>query len=156
MPHIEYGLEAYGSAKGIGRLAKLQKWGIRTAANSKYNAHTEPIYKANNILKIEDLYKLKCMILLRKKIDNETPTVITNMFIYHEKKNRKHHVIEQHFPCNKLIDSLPSYIIPRIWNANRPNDLNASVKIFKANQKTNYLHEYNSKCTKKSCYICST
>ena len=139
MPHLEYGLEAFGSAKGIGRLSKLQKWGMRTAANSKYNAHTEPLFKANNILKVEDLYKLKCRTLIRAKIDNETPVAISNMFIYHEKKNRKHHCIEQHFPCNKIIDSLPSYIIPRIWNNDRPTDLNASVRIFKSNQKNQLL-----------------
>ena len=88
MPHLEYGLEAYGSSKSLGRLAKLQKWGMRTAMNSKYNAHTAPMFKQNNILKLDDLYKLKSRALLRAKIEGTTPETVTDMFRYYEVKNR--------------------------------------------------------------------
>ena len=156
MPHLEYGLEAYGSSKSLGRLAKLQKWGMRTAMNSKYNAHTAPMFKQNNILKLEDLYKLKSRALLRAKIEGTTPTTVTNMFKYYEVKNRKQHYMEQHFPTTKFIDSLPSFCIPRIWNENRPNQLELNTRIFKRNEKVNILSKYNDKCEKKSCYTCST
>ena len=61
---------------------KLHKWGIRTALNSKYNAHTELLYKQHNILNLNDLYELKCMLLIRAKIDNETPEKNQSMFYF--------------------------------------------------------------------------
>ena len=156
MPHLEYGIEAYGSAKSLGRLAKLQKWGMRTAMNSKYNAHTTPMFKHNNILKLEDLYKLKCRTLLRAKIEGITPKTINDMFQYYEVKNRKPHYIEQQFPLNKFIDSLPSFCIPRIWNESRPDKLELTTRIFKKNEKIRMLGMYRDTCNVKSCYTCST
>ena len=73
MPHIEYGLILYGNSKKIGNINKLQKWGIRTATNSKYNAHTLPLYKANNVMTLGDLYETKCRCLIREIIALSTP-----------------------------------------------------------------------------------
>ena len=49
LPHLSYGILTWGSKPG--RLIKLQKWAIRTINNSKYNSHTEPLLKKNNLLK---------------------------------------------------------------------------------------------------------
>ena len=54
LPHLSYGILTWGSKPG--RLIKLQKWAIRTINNSKYNSHTEPLLKKNNLLKITDIY----------------------------------------------------------------------------------------------------
>ena len=155
MPHLEYAIEAFGSAKCIGRLSKLQKWGMRTAMNSKYNAHTEPMFKINNIVKLEDLYKIKCRALIRARIDNATPVAITSLFNYHEMKNRKAHYIERTFPATKLIDSLPTFNIPRIWNEDRPEKLESNIKLFKLHDKIRAIDKYKLDCKIKLCYICS-
>ena len=139
VPHAEYGIEIFGSSKGIGKLIKLHKWGIRTALNTKYNAHTEPLYKQYNILNLTDLYQLRCMSLIRAKIDNETPEKIQTMFIFHNEKNRKKYVVEQLFPTNKMVDSLPSFTIPRIWNKNRPLTLEKKQRLL---QKQNEARFY--------------
>ena len=66
IPHIEYGLLIYGNANQIGKVVKLHKWGIRTALNKKYNCHTMPLYKENDILNVRDLYNLKMLNQIRE------------------------------------------------------------------------------------------
>ena len=51
LPHLTYGILIWGS--NISRLFKLQKRAVRTITNSSYNAHTEPIFKSLNLLKIK-------------------------------------------------------------------------------------------------------
>ena len=155
VPHAEYGIEIFGSSKCINKLVKLHKWGIRTALNSKFNAHTEPLYKQYNILKLINLYEVKCMTLIRAKIDNETPEKIQSMFLFHNEKNRKKYVVEQLFPTNKKVDSLPSFTIPRIWNKNRPQNLEKNKVCFKNKLKQTLLDKYTNNCNIRDCYICS-
>ena len=38
------------------RISKLQKKAIRVISNCKYNAHTTPIFKSLNIMKINDIF----------------------------------------------------------------------------------------------------
>ena len=72
LSHMTYALSVWGAApmSAIGRLHKLHKKGIRHVSNSKYNAHTEPIFKREKILKFEDLFKLQCIKLVHKKVHN--------------------------------------------------------------------------------------
>ena len=58
--HLHYGLLAWG-AGNTDRVLKIQKKVIRTISNSKYNSHTEPIFKALCILKLPDLFKLNIL-----------------------------------------------------------------------------------------------
>ena len=44
-----------------GRLIKIQKRVIRIITRSKYNAHTEPLFKTLGILKLEDNMKLNAL-----------------------------------------------------------------------------------------------
>ena len=60
--------------------------------------------------------------------------------------------VEQPFPQTKLVDSLPSFLIPRIWNNDRPESLATNVKIFKENEKVKALNGYETQCKIKSGY----
>ena len=56
LPHINYCLLSWGSgieAKGI---FLQQKRAIRAISSAGYKAHTEPLFKIYNILKLEDIY----------------------------------------------------------------------------------------------------
>ena len=52
------------NTKTINRLNILQKKAIRIITKSRYNAHTSPLFKNLNILKLDDLYKKKPNTLL--------------------------------------------------------------------------------------------
>ena len=54
-----YGLLAWGY--NVSRIFKLQKKCIRIITNNKYNAHTDPLFKSLNLLKIHDIYLLNVL-----------------------------------------------------------------------------------------------
>ena len=54
--HMTYGLPVWGNANvnNINRIQTLQKRAVRAISNSDFNAHTAPLFKDLNILKIND------------------------------------------------------------------------------------------------------
>ena len=59
-PHLHYGILAWGYFDT--RIFKLQKRCVRIIDKSKYNAHTEPLFKKYSILKLCDLLQQKALI----------------------------------------------------------------------------------------------
>ena len=57
--HINYGLLVWGG--DLDRIFKLQKKAVRIITRNDYIAHTEPIFKSLELLKVEDLSKLKIL-----------------------------------------------------------------------------------------------
>ena len=57
--HLNYGILAWGIAAT--RLEKLQMKAIRLITNSKYIAHTNPLFKRLQLLKIVDIFKLRVL-----------------------------------------------------------------------------------------------
>ncbi len=55
--HIKFGIIIWGFH--CDKVAKLQKKVIRIISLSKYNAHTEPLFKTLKLLKINDILKLQ-------------------------------------------------------------------------------------------------
>ncbi len=53
LPHINYGLLLWGHQAH--RIFKLQNKAIRIISLSKYNAHTSPIFKRLQLLKLDDI-----------------------------------------------------------------------------------------------------
>ncbi len=41
------------------RIIKLQKKIVRILSLSKYNAHTDPLFKTHKLLKVQDIFKLQ-------------------------------------------------------------------------------------------------
>ncbi len=56
LPHLNYGITLWGFK--CERILKLQKKAVRILIASKYNAHTEPLFKNLKLLKIEHILKL--------------------------------------------------------------------------------------------------
>ena len=57
LPHINYCITAWGFQPG--RILKLQKKTVRIITLSKYNSHSDPIFKRLDFLKVDDLFKLQ-------------------------------------------------------------------------------------------------
>ena len=72
MSHISYALSVWGAAptSHMNRLQKLQNKGIRHVSNAKYNAHTQPLFKKEKILQINDLFKFQCAKIMYKRLQN--------------------------------------------------------------------------------------
>ena len=62
------------------RLQKLQKRAIRTKANSKYNAHTDPLFRRINLLKVKDIFMLNILKMYYKYPEKSLTSYTANMF----------------------------------------------------------------------------
>ena len=71
VPHINYGSLLWGHAGGA--LDKIQKKAVRTITYSNYIAHSEPLLKELNLLKVKDLFELKILKILFKLYHNNLP-----------------------------------------------------------------------------------
>ena len=62
------------------RLFKLQKRAVQILTCSKYNAHTEPLLEVLNLLKIEDMMKIKALKLYYRCKQNVISKCFDSMF----------------------------------------------------------------------------
>ena len=54
---LQYCIAAWGNSNHVQQLLLIQKRAIRIINNKNYRHHTDPLFKANQILKNTDLYK---------------------------------------------------------------------------------------------------
>ena len=73
---------------------------MRAVCYTKYNAHTEPLFKMCNVLKFNDLYAIKLLIFYHKLLNNNTPSNFLNFKPTISKANERY-----------IIRS-PTYILP--------------------------------------------
>ena len=59
LSHLQFGITCWGYE--CNRLFKLQKRALRIMTNSKYNAHTEPLFKDLKLLKLDGIFDIQCM-----------------------------------------------------------------------------------------------
>ena len=71
VPHINYGSLLWGHAGGA--LDKIQKKAVRTITYSNYIAHSQPLLKELNLLKVKDLFELQILKFLFKLYHNNLP-----------------------------------------------------------------------------------
>ena len=163
--HMMYAISVWGEApkSNIDRMIKLQKKGLRHVTNSKYNAHTEPLFKLEKMLQLHDLFKLQCVKLVHKKCHKKlhsyhTSKLLTNYEItgINTRCGNDVHINE---PENSLtrVNSI-NFKIGMYWN-----ELNSEIKekafrisisTFTKHVKNDYISRYSEVCNKESCYIC--
>ena len=93
VPHINYGSLLWGHAGGA--LDKIQKKAIRTITYSNYIAHSEPLLKELNLLKVEDLFELKILKFLFKLYHNTLPPYF-NSYRSHLENNVTPYTLRPH------------------------------------------------------------
>ena len=85
--HLNYGILAWGH--NYTRIFKLQKRVIRIIIFSKFNAHTEPLFKQMRLLKIQDILKLQELKFYFKLINHQLPSyfncipIVLNSAVHH-------------------------------------------------------------------------
>ena len=61
------------------KIFKLQKKAIRMISLAKYNAHTEPLFKTLNLLKINDIFTSSQLKFYYKFLKNDLPHFFKDM-----------------------------------------------------------------------------
>ena len=97
--HLSYGLLLW-STHGS-RVSKLQEQTVRIMSNSKYLAHSEPLFKTLKLLKIEYVYRVKFM----KFYYNLSYNLLPSYFNYYLE------VTNNDFPCQYELRQLARPLI---------------------------------------------
>lgn len=160
LPHLQYGILLWGFRSD--RIFKLQKRAVRVISLNKYNAHTEPIFKELELLKIEDIFN-SCLLKFQYKLKNDTlPSYFSLMFdhtetshTYHT-RNRNSFIIPiprtslsfytiRHF-LPRFMDTMPRLLTEKIATH--------SLKGFSIYAKNYFIGKYSSECHVLNCYVC--
>ena len=66
--HLVYGCLLWGNThkKVLHKLKMLQNKAVRIMSHAKYNASSDPLYKENRVLKLEDMYESEVCKLMSK------------------------------------------------------------------------------------------
>ena len=162
LSHINYGLLAWGYS--CGRVIKLQKKAMRIISLSKYNAHTEPIFKQLRLLKVIDILKLQELKFYYKFKNNKLPIYLQNLpfqhnFEIHEHNTRIQNLLQIGKPAHEYARKCIRYHLPVSINSTSTEILNKinthSLKGFAGYIKQYYLKSYEDICTIPTCYICA-
>ena len=161
-PYLNYGILLWGfEAKNI---FKLQKRAVRVITKSHFLAHTDPLFKTEKILKVEDIFKASCLKLYYKLINNQLPIHIKKLFNFnnqrHFRVNTDFHLID--FNCNdekgkKRIRYYLPVLIKDIENSILRKSISLSISSFKLCLKNYFLYKYDdTPCHDLNCYPCNS
>ena len=96
--HLNYGLLLWGNKSD--KIYKLQKKALHIINVSKYNAHTEPLYKKNRILKLTDIYKLQQQKFYYKFVNHKLPFYFQSFSL--ERGSHSNHYFTKNIPLPKM------------------------------------------------------
>jgi hypothetical protein len=164
--HLNYGILAWGNAtkKSLKRLSVIQKRAIRMICKSKFNSHTEPLFKQLKLLKVEDLFNLACSKLYWKKVHNQLPKFHSLQLPTFEEQQNSNRQTRQStdiitFPHRTNLDKqLFNYSVSKVWNqlpSNIKDHVSRSVNSFSNSIKTFLLSLYTTQCSLSTCYVCT-
>ena len=161
LPYLNYGLLVWGPCGDS--LFKIQKRAVRIISLSKYNAHTDPIFKNLKLLKLKDLCALHELKFCYRLQNNLLPQYFQNSIFtknseIHNYGTRRNNNFQIPTFKHTFIKRTIRYRIPHSFN-NMPTYIKEkipthSLQYFSKLLKTHYLETYNSNCTDRECYVC--
>ena len=157
--HLNYGIYVWGGCTAVKTLVTVQKKAIRIINGKPYNYHTEPLFKENGILKMEDLYRMNSNIFMHQLKYNLLPDSFRNM-TYFDKNTRltRQSGLARFSRARTMYTSrLPRHTLPKLWNELDDNARDiATLSLFKRCIKKKYINSYklNIQCNNNRCRQC--
>ena len=163
--HLNFGNILWGCAdkKLLGKVENLQKRCVRNVALKKFTAHTEPIFKNHQILKLQDKLSFSRSVFMHQYRNNKLPTSFSNIFsdiISTDNLQTRHNDYNYvNFPAVKTyLEKFPYKKIITNWNS-LSIDIKATAEEIEFQQllKDKYLSSYSGdmQCI-GPCYSCGT
>ncbi len=147
-------------------LFKLQKSAIRIITNSKFNAHTEPLFKKSGILPLPDLVTFLKLQFMHRFTQNFLPISFGDVWVKNNIRNEGENEIvlrnsnALQIPFSRLIsiDRHPIIAFPKLWE----QFPDIQIKFlrnrleFDEKLKNYFLNELSSttNCNRLFCYSC--
>ena len=123
LPYVNYCclIWGYSSPSLLARLTKIQKKAIRIIDGQPRLAHTNPIFRKLNILKIKDIAVQQTIILLHNVVKQNIPAVIRSMFILNhlnaaDVRTRSIKHFQEPFASKMYATQNIFWQGPRLWN----------------------------------------
>ena len=156
--HLTYGIHVWGNSVNI-KKKSLQKRAIRTINKVWYRSHTEPLFKSNQILKLEDMYIMQTSLFVYDLNNDLLPKSLKkllsqNCLARHGIITRQNNLIPQSRPRTTFSSKLPKHNFTRIWNKTGSTLAHGKNRLtFKRLLKNSYLEAYKShiKCINPGC-----
>ena len=159
--YLNLGIIAWGFDNS--RIAKIQKKIIRNVVCAKYNAHTEPIFKALDILKVDDMFNLQALKFYYKHTNGKVPEYFksmnfTSLAEIHAYDTRYNDHIPANYTRLSMTQNCIRNYISKIVTKTPPNIIEKvashSLHGFAIYIKKHYLARYRDICTINDCYVC--
>ena len=168
LPHISYCLLSWGSGSVAKNIFLKQKRAIRAISCAGYNAHTEPLFKIYKLLKIDDIYNCRLLVLYYNLVHNKVPQYLSsflpNTSLATNRYPIRHPRLQPPFHSYAFISQTCKYNLPVLLNSinNQSDELkviirnvdNTSLSGFKKATKSYLLSKYSYECSIPNCYIC--
>ncbi len=142
---------------------QITKGAIRILTNSKYNAHTEPLFKQHKILTVNDLFTLKIAKFYFKYCNGEVPDYLKAYRIVpqghlHEYTTRNADRFRSNITSTQSAQKCLRNHLPKVLNQ-IPNTLLIKTRThsyhnFSMRMKMHLIEQYSSQCSITNCYIC--
>jgi len=162
LSHLNFGILIWGFK--CEKVAKQQKKVIRILSLSRYNAHTEPLFKILKLLKVKNILKLQELKFYYKYKNNKLPHYLQSLPFHpntetHNYATRIQHNIHQPFTKHAFAKNCIRSDIPNIINIS-PNSIldkiyTHSLQGFSGYIKAHFLQSYQENCTIMDCYVCT-
>ena len=168
LPHMSYSLLAWGTQ--CNKIELLQKKAVRVLFFKSPIAHTEPIFKRMNQLKLTDMYTCNILKLYYKLYRNKLPDYFDNFLpeygVYrHNLRNdlirlpaircdfgEMNSKYQMHYRLRELASpSNPPHFPPLLINE---DTLNKSPRGFSNYLKLQFIKSYLDVCTIMDCFVC--
>ena len=158
LSHLNYGQLIWGSNNS--RLTKLQKKSVRIICNTKYNAHTDPLFNHLQILKLKDIFRLHCLKFYHKFLNSKLPTYFDDFLT---RRANRYNTRNTNFmlPQTRTTGARhrARYLIPLNVNCTDSN-IKDRVASYSIHGLTNYFKNtcvasYQLFCNIANCYICN-
>ena len=159
--NLNYSLLAWGY--DCNRLVKLQKKIIRIITLSKYNAHTEPLFKKLDLLTVKDMLKHNTLKFYYRLKKQEVPDYFMSYKILtqeeiHGRNTRYKRLIPKNMTRTQTQQNCLRNFLPSIMNETSSDILDKidthSFKGYSNYAKRTYIDKYSTECHVEHCYIC--
>ena len=161
LPHLNYSILAWGFTSD--RILVLQKQAIRLISSAGFRAHTEPLYKELQTLKVEDIMRVRALKFYFRYTHNELPQYFSDMFANerpeHSYNTRNRDSIQIAIPRRNRTKNSIRYYTPNLFNDMPPcitdKIYTHSYDGFSRYIKKYFLNLYSEVCRIANCYTCN-
>ena len=161
LPQLTYGILVWGYESNC--IFKLQKMALRAMTSSKYNAHTNPLFKKMHLLKVGDIHTVQQLNFFYKLTQNNLPAYFNSFLIrrqhnIHEHLTRNRHMLVTEKVHHKFAEKCIRYSVFKTVN-NTPTQIIDKMYTHSLQGVANYsknllINEYDVRCCIRDCYIC--